>query len=173
MERVQREYPSDFWVNYELGYLMEGRDDAAAVGYYRVAVAARPGAAVGHIMLGQCLARLGWRDEVVHHFMRALEISPADTWLEMILGQKLAAQCRTDETIERLRQAKAAEPDRPWVRWVFGQSLLNVGSHEEARAEWRRSLDGGPSATSTGTATPNCACSWGTRPSTAAPAGSC
>jgi serine/threonine-protein kinase len=170
LERVQRRYPNDFWVNLELGSLLAGRDVAAAVGYCRAAVAARPNAALGHVKLGLCLAKLGRHDEAIHHYQRALEISPDDTWVQWGLTLELAAQGRTDKASGQSRQGRAAEPyppgflvmsilsnlrnqqgrvaepDRPGPRRESQQALLRAGRLEEARAEWRRSLDAGSSA---------------------------
>jgi serine/threonine-protein kinase len=146
LERVQRQHPNDFWVNFELGHLLEGGDNAAAVGYCRAAVAARPDAALGRIKLGMCLANLGRHDEAAYHYQKALEISPAYTWVRWDLGVELFKQGRTDEAIGHLRQALAAEPDRPEARREFRAALPKVGRHEEALAEWRQSLKAGSSA---------------------------
>jgi eukaryotic-like serine/threonine-protein kinase len=146
LERVQRQYPNDFWVNFELGHSLEGRDDAAAVGYCRAAVAVRPGAAVGHVKLGVCLANLGRHGEAAHHYQRALEISPADVWVRWRLGLALAEQGRTDEAIGQFRQALVADPEHGEARREFRQALLKVGRHVEALDVWRRSLESGSSA---------------------------
>jgi serine/threonine-protein kinase len=142
MKRVDLQYPNDFWVNTELGRLLEGRDVAAAVGYYRAAVAARPDEALGHSNLGRCLARLGLHDEAAHHYQRVLEISPAYSWARTRLGESLAELGRIEEAIDEFRQDLAAGTDPLWPR----QGLFKLGCHEEVRADWRRALKAGPTA---------------------------
>ncbi len=145
MERVQRHYPNEFWVNIELGRLLLGRDDAAAVGYARAAVAARPGAAVAHSNLGQYLARLRRHEEAAHHFLRTVEISRAYNWARTLAGEQLIKVGRTEEAIDQFRQILAAEPDSPAALREFLRGMLKAGAspHEKVRAEWLRSLKAG------------------------------
>jgi serine/threonine-protein kinase len=141
MELVQRHYPNDFWVNIELGRLHWKRDDAAAAGYGRAAVAARPDSAVAHSNLGQYLACVGRHDEAAHHFRRTLEISPAFTWAHALLAEELTALGRTDEALYQFRKDLAAGTDRlPAMRGLF-----RFGRHDEVQAVWRRYLATEPS----------------------------
>jgi len=46
LARVQRKHPADFWANFTLGNTLLDQQPGEAVGYYRAALAVRPGAAV-------------------------------------------------------------------------------------------------------------------------------
>src|SRR5262249_60147609 len=57
LRAAQHRYPSDFWLNLDLGNSLHyAKQDEEAVGYYRVAVALRPDAAAPHSNLGMALS---------------------------------------------------------------------------------------------------------------------
>jgi serine/threonine-protein kinase len=59
LRRVQLEHPADFWTNFRLGNALESRQPGEAVGYYRAALAIRPGVAAVYYNLGNALKASG------------------------------------------------------------------------------------------------------------------
>src|SRR5262249_42627609 len=55
LKRVQKVHPADFWANIALGDALFRTEPVEAAGYYRAALASRPGAAVGYTALGDSL----------------------------------------------------------------------------------------------------------------------
>ena len=141
LERVQRRYPDDFWVNSELGHLLRERDPAAAIGYCRAAQALRPDAAVVQTKLGYGFLVLGQLDLSIHHYERSMQIDPNQglTWGDF--GLALLGKGRTDEAADCLEKAGVLNPNTAdgliWLRTI----RLRQGRPEEARLAWRRFID--------------------------------
>jgi serine/threonine-protein kinase len=91
LERVQRQHPDDFWVNFELGHLFGERDLAVSIGYFRAAQALRPHAAVVQTKLGYELTKQGQLENEIHHFKRAVRFKPNGAWTWDDLGSALLA----------------------------------------------------------------------------------
>ena len=110
LERVRRQHPDDFWVNFELGLVLGERDPSAAIGYGRAAQALRPDAGVVHFTLAYELRMLGQIDNAIHHCERAVQIDPshASAWNQ--LGLALLSKGRTDEAADCLGKSAALEP---------------------------------------------------------------
>jgi serine/threonine protein kinase/Flp pilus assembly protein TadD len=106
LERVRRQHPNDFWVNFELGHLFGERDPAVAIGYFRAAEVLRPDAAVVQTKLGYELSKLGELHNAIHHWVRAVRIDPdhAVAWYD--LGSALLEVGRVQDAADSFRQAK-------------------------------------------------------------------
>jgi eukaryotic-like serine/threonine-protein kinase len=141
LERVQRQHPDDFWVNFELGHLLDGRDPASSIGYCRAAQALRPDAAIVEAWLGYEFKKLGQLDDAIHHCKRAVRIDPnhASDWND--LGSALLEKGRTDEAAECFRKSIALDPSEAGGRIMLRAILLRQGQGEEARVAWRQFLD--------------------------------
>lgn len=80
LERAQRAYPADYWVNFGLATaLYEGKsaDTARAVGYFRAALAVRPLSRTAHLVLGRLLLIQRQSADAVTHLKRADELTSA------------------------------------------------------------------------------------------------
>src|SRR5262249_4764219 len=62
LHEAQQHHPEDFWINYQLGYLLQDQRPQQAVGFLRAAVASRPDSSQAHIMLGRALREAGDTD---------------------------------------------------------------------------------------------------------------
>ncbi len=144
LERVQRRYPNDFWVNFELGHLLGGHDLKSAIGYARAALAVRPNAEAVHYNIGTYLSQAGRREQAIHHYRRAIEIDPRHTLAQINLAACLDSEGQLGESVEHYREASALDPSSIELRRAVRASLCQQGRHVEARAEWRRWLDTGP-----------------------------
>src|SRR5205807_647933 len=77
LRMAQQLHPDDFWLNLELGHALGKTKPAQAEGYYRAALALRPGTPAVLSMLGTALAEEGRLEEAVEEFQRALALDPA------------------------------------------------------------------------------------------------
>ena len=62
LHEAQQHHPEDFWINFQLGYLLQDQRPQEAVGFFRAAVASRPDSSQAHIMLGRALRDAGDTD---------------------------------------------------------------------------------------------------------------
>ena len=141
LERVQRQHPDDFWVNFELGIVLAERDPTSAIGYCRAAQALRPDAAVVQTMLGYEFRNLGQLDNAIQYCERAVQIDPNHSLGWNQLGFTLLEKGRTDEGADCLSKAMALDPSHPCGRILLRTILLREGRREEARVAWRQFLD--------------------------------
>src|SRR5262249_30843616 len=72
-----RRHPRNFWAHREMGLAMilQNRHLEAA-GYYRAALALRPGNAGAHQGLATCLSHVGQSDDAIASFREAVRASP-------------------------------------------------------------------------------------------------
>jgi serine/threonine-protein kinase len=143
LERVQRRYPSDFWVNFELGHLYSSRDRAAAIGYCRAALAVRPNAEAAHYNLGVNLKATGLMEEASTHFKATLAVDNDHTWARLNLAQCLTAMGNWAEATEQMQRVRAEAPSDAEVWRAFRDILLRQRRVEQALADWQSWLSGG------------------------------
>ena len=77
LSESQRRHPGDFWINYLLGHYWDQEQPQKAVGYFRVAVAIRPGSDQAYKMLGKALIKTGDKEEAITAFRKATSLNPA------------------------------------------------------------------------------------------------
>jgi serine/threonine-protein kinase len=138
LRRVQRAHPDDFWANLALGNALKYRVPGEAIGYYRVALAIRPGAAVSFYNLGEVLKIQGWLDEAIGYYREALRIDPAHVWAHLNLGNALSEQSRLNETLYHFQQAVRYDPQNVWARVYLGYALKDSGRLDEANEQFRK-----------------------------------
>ncbi len=144
LERVQRAYPNDFWVNFELGHLYGAGNVEAAIGYCRAALAVRPRASVAHFNLGVYVGSLGRRDEAMHYFERVIESDPNHTWARVNLGVGLLDRFRPGEALKHFEHALALDPHNTAAVAGHRHALIGLGRGAEAAAPWRAAIDADP-----------------------------
>jgi tetratricopeptide (TPR) repeat protein len=144
LARVQRQHPTDFWVNFELGHLLLAHDPATAIGYYRAALAVRPDAAVVHANLGWLFSRLSRFEDAAHHYQRAHECGHPDKNILIYLGSCLTPLGRHAEAAKYWREALALDPNMPALRQAVRSAELKLGRAKEVCDEWKRYLASGP-----------------------------
>lgn len=145
--------PEDIESRYQLGLaLMQKGDCQAAVPEFRAVVGAQEDHVGALFNMGNCLNRLGSRDEAKEALVRFEEVTRRDE--ERVDRQRRAHFLLLDavERFERqdlvgaisaLDEAAALAPDRPSVHAIRAQILDESGRHEEALESYRRaaSLD--------------------------------
>jgi serine/threonine-protein kinase len=141
LRRVQSEHPADFWANLVLGDAVLKAAPVEAGGYYRAALASRPGAAVGYTSLGDALSAQKLLAEAIAYYRRAVEIDPQYPRGYTNLGNALKAAGMVEEAIACYQRALEADPDYAWAHFDLANTLREEGRTEEALAHFRRFHD--------------------------------
>jgi tetratricopeptide (TPR) repeat protein len=139
---AQRRYPSDFWLNSELGkVLSEAKRWDEAIGYYRAALALRPGTVAVYNNLANALCDKGLVDEAIAELHKALELDPRFAYAHLNLGVILLDVKRDyDGAIVCLRKAIALDPKHAAAHTVLGTALKAKGQVDEAIACLREAI---------------------------------
>jgi serine/threonine-protein kinase len=140
LKRVQKEHPADFWANLILGNaILQGAPKEAA-GYYRAALASRPGAAVGYCGVGDALRLQKELDEAIDYYEKARQLDPNYARAYSDLGLPLQAQGRLDEAIDAYREALQLDPDYAWAHHNLANALREKGRLDEAHDHYQQAL---------------------------------
>jgi serine/threonine-protein kinase len=132
LKRVQKEHPADFWANLILGKTLVQQEPVEATGYYRAALASRPGAAVGFCAVGDALRLRNALGEATDYYKKALQLEPGYARAHSDLGLILQAQNRLDEAIDCHRKALQFDPDYAWAHYNLANILCVQGRLDEA-----------------------------------------
>jgi serine/threonine-protein kinase len=133
LKRVQKEHPADFWANLILGnVLVRYRAPAEAGGYYRAALASRPGAAVGYCAVGDALRLQNVLAEAIDYYEKALQLDPNYARAHSNLGLALQAQNRLDRAIDCYRRAVRLDRNYAWAHHNLANALRVKGRLDEA-----------------------------------------
>jgi serine/threonine-protein kinase len=140
LKRVQQEHPADFWANLILGNALVQWAPREASGYYRAALASRPGAAVGYCAVGDALRLQNELDAAIYYYHKALELDPTYARAHNDLGLALRAQGRLDEAIDYYHKALQLDPDYVWAHFELGNALRVKGRLDEAYDHYQQML---------------------------------
>jgi serine/threonine-protein kinase len=132
LKRVQTEHPTDFWANLILGNAMVQGAPLEAGGYYRAALASRPGAAVGYCVVGDALRLQKLLDEAIGYYERALRFDATYARAYSNIGLALEAQGRTDEAIDYYEKSLQLDPEYAWAHNNLANALRVKGRLDAA-----------------------------------------
>jgi serine/threonine-protein kinase len=137
LRRVQKEHPADFWANLVLGNVLLPEAHGEASGYYRAALASRPGAAVGYCAVGDTLRLEGALAEASEYYQKALQVDRYYARAYSNLGLTLLAEDRLEAAIDRYRHAVQLDPNYAWAHQNLGNALRRKGQLDEAYEQCR------------------------------------
>jgi serine/threonine-protein kinase len=140
LKRVLEEHPADFWVNLILGDALLAAAPVEAGGYYRAALASRPGAAVAYTALGDALRAQNLRDEAIRYYRRAVQIDPRYARGHTNLGNVLNDLGRAEEATACYRTALEVDPTYAWAHFDLATMLRDAGRMDEAIEHYRQYL---------------------------------
>ena len=140
LKQVQLAHPTDFWANLRLALALSKKNTADCVGYFRIAVALRPGSAVAIANLGFALGANGQTDEAIDCLQRAVRLAPTDANIHGNLGMALAAKGRYDAAIDEYRQAIALDPKSAAAPSNLGVCLFKTGRVSAAIEQFREAV---------------------------------
>jgi tetratricopeptide (TPR) repeat protein len=139
---AQERHPADFWLNFHLGYaLVKAKREEEAVGYYRVALALRPGTGAIHTNLGLALMDKGRLDDAIRQYRRAIELDPTWAAAHTNLGLALQRKGRLDDAIGEYRRALALNPKAAAAHYNLGLTLFEQRRFPEAEAVYRKAIE--------------------------------
>jgi serine/threonine-protein kinase len=136
LQRVQREHPEDFWANLIVGNAMLQWAPQEAAGYYRAALASRPGAAVGYCAVGDALRLLSAPEQAFEYYEKALRLEPDYVRAHSNLGDVLQDRGQFDLAIEAYGRALQLDPDYAWAHHNLANALLVKGRLDEANGHY-------------------------------------
>jgi tetratricopeptide (TPR) repeat protein len=138
LHEAQQYHPEDFWLNFQLGYLLQDQRPQEAVGFLRAAVASRPDSGQAQIMLGRALLDAGNIDRAVSAFRNAIRLNRNRAGVRD-LARALARRGKLEEarTIWANTLAGDAADHDPW--YGYAQLCAFLG-RDEAYRQARRAL---------------------------------
>jgi tetratricopeptide (TPR) repeat protein/serine/threonine protein kinase len=147
LRRAQAHYPSDVWLNYDLGRELEAvypPRTEEAIGYYTAARALRP--ETGH-ELAHALEERGRSAEATAVFQDLVVLRPGNGrhWsclgnLLKLRGDRAGADAALDKAVAALREAIRLMPDFAYAHANLGVALMRQGKLDEAIAEDREAI---------------------------------
>jgi serine/threonine-protein kinase len=139
LERVQRQYPGDFWASYSLGEAHVEKNPAEAIRYYQAALASHPESVLGHQAVGRALSDARRFDEAVVHFRVVLLREPTFAEAMSQLGFVLAVLGHGEEGL-KLANESVTRDGSASALGALGRTLEALGRNDEALAADRRSI---------------------------------
>jgi serine/threonine-protein kinase len=137
---AQARHPDDFWLNFLLGNALFNAQPGDAVGYYRAALAVRPGTSAVCNNLGAALWAGGRLGEAVAEFHKAIALDPLLARAHYNLGEALRAESRPDEAIPAYQRAAALAPRDARAHYALGLVLYETGRTGEAVEAYRHAV---------------------------------
>ena len=138
--RVQNEHPADFWANLIVGNAtLQGAPQEAA-GYYRAALASRPGTAVGYCAVGDALRFQHWPDQAIDYYEKALRLDPSYVRAYSNVGDALQDQGQFDDAIDYYEKALRLDPDYAWAHHNLANALRVKHRLDEAYDHYQQAI---------------------------------
>jgi eukaryotic-like serine/threonine-protein kinase len=138
LHKAQQRHPEDFWINFQLGYLLQDQRPQEAVGFLRAAVASRPDSSQAQIMLGRCLREAGDTDAAVSAFRDAIKLNPNQSGARD-LARALTPEGKLEEARTVWEKVLASDPPDhdPW--YGYAQLCAFLGD-DKAYRQARKAL---------------------------------
>jgi tetratricopeptide (TPR) repeat protein len=143
LRQAQRRHPADFWVNFQLATelaRLRPPQWEEAVGFYRAALALRPGNAAVSLNLAVALHARGRLEEALAACRQAIKLQPDLAEAHLLLGRLLQGQGKLAEAVVAFRRALALEPGSAAGHMQLGAALAAQGRPAEAVAALRRAV---------------------------------
>jgi tetratricopeptide (TPR) repeat protein len=148
LRAAQLAHPDDFWINRDLAYallaVLRPPRAAEALGYFRVALALRPGNPGVQYNLGNALLELRDLAGAAGCYRRALALNPKRAPAQDSLGLVLQKQGDLPGAIARYRKALALNSRNGRIHYHLGDALRRQGDQPRALACFRRALELAP-----------------------------
>jgi superkiller protein 3 len=142
LRQAQSAHPDDFWLNFQLGGYLSGREDhEGAIRFYTAAVAIRPQAAAAHHNLGCVLCYQKKLDEAIAAYQQAIEFDPNFARPHYGLGTALYDQKKLDQAIAAYRKAIELDPRFANAHHGLGSALHDQKKWDAAVAAYRKAIE--------------------------------
>lgn len=145
LRQAQAIHPTDFWINYDLGYALNRKNTAVeAAGFYRVALALRPDSAPVHSALGRALTLQERFPAAMGACRKALAIDPEHARAWDNLGDALCGQKQLPAAIDAYKKALAIDPRNTMYWNDLGIALRAQKDLPAAIDAYKKALDINP-----------------------------
>jgi tetratricopeptide (TPR) repeat protein len=145
LREAQDVYPGDFWIQFDLGYVLSKQKDyEGAIRFYTAAVAIRPNSVAAHNNLGNALQSQKKPDEAIRHYRKAIEIDPNFAAGYYNLGNALHRQKKLDEAIAAYRKAIDLDPKVAKSHNNLGNCYLRLDDYVKALECYFKALEFDP-----------------------------
>jgi tetratricopeptide (TPR) repeat protein len=144
LRRMQRQYPGDFWINYQLSGALSAlgpSSDEEAISFLRAALAIRPQSSAVHNSLGHALGRLKKWDEAVACFRKAIELDSTYAAAHDSLGHALGHQGKLEEAVNSFRKAIERDPVNASTHYNLGLALYRQRNLDEAIVHLKKAIE--------------------------------
>lgn len=115
-------------------------DLKAAIPHLQKYVAARPGDARGHALLGSALHQANRFDEAAQEYENGLKIKPDDPYMQVYLAEIYAYQKKTDQALALFKKAVLRSRPDPGIFYWYAKALKDAGNLPEAENNSRRAV---------------------------------
>jgi serine/threonine-protein kinase len=132
LHEAQQRHPGDFWLNFLLGHFWGEERPQVAVGYFRAAVAIRPGSDEAYAKLGRALRDTGDADGAIAAFRKALELNPTYA-VAKDLATVLAPRGRLEEARAAWEKVLERDPPDDGAWYGYTPLCLFLGKEEAYR----------------------------------------
>jgi len=139
----QERYPSDFWLNHDLGRLLYRQNPPRAeegVRYLTAALALRSDSPGVHLNLGVALVKKGDLDGAIRRFQVAVRIDPKYAVAHENLGRALFDKGQLDEAITKFQEAIRLKKDLSTAHYFLGDCWRAKGRLNDAITEYRKAI---------------------------------
>jgi serine/threonine protein kinase/tetratricopeptide (TPR) repeat protein len=140
----QERFPGDFWLNHELGLVLENQGPERAeeaARYLTAALALRSDSPGVYLNLGNTLKDKGDEEGAIRCYRAALRIDPNYAMAHNNLGGALLDKGDAEGAVREYRRALDLDPQDARAHNNLGGALLDKGDAEGAVRECRRALD--------------------------------
>jgi serine/threonine protein kinase/tetratricopeptide (TPR) repeat protein len=140
----QARYPSDFWLNHNLGFSLSHQQNAPraaeAVRYLTAALALRPNSPGVYVNRGRALEAAGEVDAAIADDRQAATLAPDYAMAHHNLGLGLLDKGQLDEAITELEKAVRLKQDEWLFHYNLGRACRDKGRLDEAIGQFRDAL---------------------------------
>lgn len=137
---AQSQHPADFWLNIQFGNALAKGKAAEAEGFYRAAVAIRPGLGAAHNNLGTALYDQKRFADAAAAFAKAVELDPGDAVALANLGETYRELNRPEEALAALHKAIAIDSSDARAYYKIGLTLSGQNRAAEAIPLYEKAL---------------------------------
>ena len=140
LEQGLRQFPGDFWLHFELGFLQATDRPDAAIGAYRAALALRPGTPAVLFNLGIVLGGKKEYDAAIAEYKEASRLDPKFAPPHHGLGNVLYEKKEYDAAIAEYKEAIRLDPKFAPPHHGLGNVLYDKKEYDAAIAEYKEAI---------------------------------
>jgi tetratricopeptide (TPR) repeat protein len=138
LQKALLHYPADFWLHFTLGAMTQGPIERA--GYFRAALAIRPGSVPALNNLGAALHGKGDVDGAIACYQKALSLDPKYAGAHTNLGNALFDKNDLDGAIACYKKALEIDADDAHVHYNLANALQAKGDLDGAIKEYHMAI---------------------------------